>query len=80
MDASVQTVQSLLDKLNPENLQTALRFIQFLQQTQKEKTDTENLRVFEQLQDMFKEDKGGYSSEEDMISDLAQFRRGRLNR
>ena len=59
MDASVQTVQSLLDKLNPENLQIALRFIQFLQQTQKEKTDTENLRVFEQLQDMFKEDKGG---------------------
>ncbi|MBO4349766.1 MAG: hypothetical protein J6A01_02315 [Proteobacteria bacterium] len=79
MDATVQTVQNMLNALDADDFRTAMRFIQFLQETKKEKTAARNLAVFHQLQNMFEDDKGGYTSEEDIIRDLAQFRRERIN-
>ena len=78
MDATVQTIQEMLNTLNADNLKTAMRFIQFLQTTQNETGVANNTANFNQLQTMFADDKGGYDSEEDVIQDLAQFRRERL--
>lgn len=79
MEATVQTVQNMLNALDADDLRTAIRFIQFLQETKKEKNAARNLAVFHQLQNVFDDDKGGYTSEEDLIRDLAQFRRERIN-
>lgn len=78
MDATVQTIQGMLNTLNADNLKTAMRFIQFLQSTQNETNIDNHTAKFNQLQAMFADDKGGYGSEEDVIQDLAQFRRERL--
>lgn len=79
MEATVQTVQNMLNALDADDLRTAIRFIQFLRETKKEKTAARNLAVFHQLQKVFDDDKGGYTSEEELIRDLAQFRRERIN-
>ena len=78
MDATIQTIQGMLNTLNADNLKTAMRFIQFLQSTQNENVIAKNSAAFNQLQTLFDDDKGGYVSEDDVIQDLAAFRRERL--
>lgn len=64
--------------LNKDILRTIVRFIQYLQSTQKESIQDSYTNPFKRLQNLFDDDKGGYSSEEDVVADLAKFRRERM--
>ena len=80
METTIQSAQMLLKTLNSDNLRTAIRFIQFLQSTQKEHVASQDNDAFNQLQNMFEDDKGGYLSEDDIVQDLAKFRRERMTK
>ncbi len=81
MDATVQNVQSMLNNMVAEDLCLAMRYIQSLLDKRRAKTKVmaDNAEIFDELQELFKDDKGGYESEEDVIRDLAEFRRERMN-
>ena len=68
----------LLSGLNNEDLKKAISYVEFLyEQRRKEDTDR-NGRIMREIQSMIGEDKG-WSSEEDMIKDMAEFRRSRMS-
>ena len=73
-----QLAIELLDSLNEDNLNMALSYIRFLEESEKNLRRAEDCNKLKQLQDMFSDDKGGYASEEDMIRDLAAFRKDRM--
>ena len=81
MDNTVQSAQLMLKTLNSENLKTVIRFIQFLQSMQNERVAaSQDNDAFIQLQNLFEDDKGGYLSEDDIVQDLAKFRRERMTK
>ena len=81
MDNTVQSAQLMLKTLNSENLKTVIRFIQFLQSMQNERVVvSQDNDAFIQLQNLFEDDKGGYLSEDDIVQDLAKFRRERMTK
>ena len=79
MDVTVQSVQGMLNNLVSEDLRLAMQYIQSLLDKRRSKAAASSLEIFDQLHGLFEDDKGGYSSEEDIIRDLAQFRRERMN-
>ena len=80
METTIKSAQILLQTLNADNLRTAVRFIQFLRSTQKESAQVSATNPFEQLQNLFEDDKGGYISEDDVVADLAKFRREHMKK
>ena len=80
METTIQSAQMLVKTLNSDNLRTAIRFIQFLQSTQNEHVTRQDNDAFIQLQNMLEDDKGGYLSEDDIVQDLAKFRRERMTK
>lgn len=76
MAPTAATVNELLNTLEKEDYQTAVSFIQFLA-TQREKERSENSKsVLHQIQNMFADDKG-WNTEQNMIEEMAAFRRER---
>lgn len=80
MENTIQSAQLMLKTLNSDNLRTVIRFIQFLQSTQNEHVASQDNDAFIQLQNLFEDDKGGYLSEDDIVQDLAKFRRERMTK
>ncbi|MBR1743329.1 MAG: hypothetical protein IJ733_15945 [Lachnospiraceae bacterium] len=74
-----QLAIELLDSLNEDNLNMAISYIRFLGESEKKLRKEEDCKKLKQLQDMFADDKGGYDSEDDMIRDLAGFRKERMS-
>ena len=67
----------LLAGLNNEDLRKAISYVEFLYD-QRQKTDADrNGRIMREIQALIGDDKG-WDSEEEMIKDVAEFRRSRM--
>lgn len=73
-----QAVVQMLEALDENDYNTVIRFIEFLLTTKKQTNNDQN--TLAEIQNMFREEKQVYSSEEAMLADLAAFRRERENR
>lgn len=77
MSSDAVMVSNLLEKLDEEDYKIALTFLQYLSDMKKKRKAQENKEILSQIQGMFNEDKG-WESEENMIADMAAFRRERM--
>lgn len=77
MSSDAVMVNNLLEKLDEEDYKIALTFLQYLSDMKKKRKAQENKEILSQIQGMFNEDKG-WESEENMIADMAAFRRERM--
>jgi hypothetical protein len=76
MAPTAVTVNDMLNTLNEEDYRTAISFIQYLADTRKKKNSDNNQKILSEIQGMFAEEKG-WDSEEEMIADMARFRKER---
>lgn len=70
-------VNDLLNTLEEEDLMSAISYIQFLSVNRKKAKAERSKAVMKEIQEMFADDKG-WESEEEMLADMAEFRRKRL--
>lgn len=77
MSSDAVMVSNLLEKLDEEDYKFALTFLQYLSDMKKKRKAQESKEILSQIQGMFNEDKG-WESEENMIADMAAFRRERM--
>ena len=77
MSPRAVVVNEMLEKLEEEDFQTLVTFIQFLSDTRKKKRAADSKNILTEIQSMFKDDKG-WDDEESMIADLATFRKERM--
>lgn len=70
-------VSDMLNNLEEEDYKTAITFIEYLSETRKQKRTNEDKKILSEIQDIFADDKG-WDSEEDMLKDMALFRRERM--
>ncbi len=70
------TVNEMLDTLEEEDYKAAVRYIQFLSTTRKQENAEESKAALKEMQKLFADDKG-WNSEEEMLADMAAFRRER---
>lgn len=77
MSSDAILVNDLLEKLDEEDCKIALTFLQYLSDTKKKRQAQESKAIISQIQGLFKDDRG-WNSEEDMIADMATFRRERM--
>lgn len=77
MTSKLLEVDNMLNDLDDEDYQMVIRFIEFLSTNKKKKQLEKNEALLNQIQDMFKDDKG-WDSEESMLKELAAFRKERL--
>lgn len=70
-------VNDLLSTLEEEDYSAAIRYIQFLSVTRKQTKAEKSKAAMAEIQSMFADDKG-WDSEEEMLADMAEFRRSRL--
>lgn len=77
MSSDAILVNDLLERLDEEDYKIALTFLQYLSDMKKKKQAQESKETLLQIQGMFKDDRG-WNSEEDMIADMAAFRRERM--
>ncbi len=78
MTAMAATINSMLDTLEDEDYNAAISYIEFLSEKRKKENSKVSKDAMKEIQGMFKEDKG-WNSEEDMLKDMAEFRRKRQN-
>ncbi|SEH23119.1 hypothetical protein [Selenomonas sp. KH1T6] len=71
-----KTVADLLCGLEHEDYQAAVSFIGYLSAMRKKKKAEDSRKILAEIQNMFSDDKG-WNSEQDMIEDMAKFRRER---
>lgn len=69
---------NMLNSLEEEYYNSAISFIQYLSETRKKKKAEESKNILREIQGIFS-DESGWDSEEDMIADMAAFRRKRMN-
>ena len=72
------TINDMLNGLEEEDYKAAVSFIEYLSDSRKKKKAQESKALMAEIQGVFGEDKG-WGSEEDMIEDMAAFRRERMN-
>ncbi|MDO4336870.1 MAG: hypothetical protein Q4C91_02150 [Eubacteriales bacterium] len=77
MAPTATLINDLLSTLEEEDYNAAIRYIQFLSVTRKQTKVEKSKAALAEIQDMFADDKG-WDSEEDMLADMAEFRRRRL--
>ena len=77
MAPAAVVVNRMLENLEEEDFQTAITFIQFLSDTRKKKKAQDSKSVLAEIQGMFQDDKG-WDDEENMIADMAAFRKERM--
>ena len=70
-------LNTILEDLEEEDYNTAIQFIQFLEDTRKKKKAINSKKILAEIQDIFQDDKG-WENEEAMIKDLATFRKERM--
>jgi hypothetical protein len=69
-------INDMLNSLDEEDYNTAVSFIQYLSYSRKNKKATDSQNILAEIQNMFSSDKG-WDSEDDMIADMADFRKER---
>lgn len=72
-------VNDLLNSLEEEDYNAAIRYIEFLSASRKQQKAQASKDALAEIQKMFADDKG-WESEEAMLKDMAEFRRSRLGR
>ena len=77
MSANAQYVQDMLTELNEEDYLAAASFIGYLRDKRKKERIKQGQKTLAEIQAMFADDKG-WASEEEMLKDMADFRRERL--
>ena len=77
MAPSAVVINDLLNTLEEEDYNAAIRYIEFLSVSRKKEKAKKSKALLTEIQSMFTEDKG-WASEEDMLKDMAEFRRGRM--
>lgn len=79
MAPTATMVNELLNTLETEDYNSIISYIQFLSDSRKKNKVRKSLNALAEIQDMFAEDKG-WSSEEEMLADMAEFRRERMKK
>ncbi len=79
MTVMAANVNEMLDTLEEEDYTAAVRYIEFLSVSRINKKNMESKKALKEMQALFSDDKG-WDSEDDMLMDMAEFRRGRTNR
>ena len=72
-----ETVNDLLNTLEDEDYQMAVNYIQFLSYSRKKVKVKKAEEVMDQIQPLIESEKG-WESEEDMLADMAAFRKERM--
>lgn len=79
MAPTAVTVRNMLDTLEEEDYKMAISYIEFLSDARRKERQKKAIDVMEGIQNLVGDDKG-WNSEEEMIADMANFRRERLGR
>lgn len=77
MTATTAAINEMLDTLDADDYNAAIRYIEFLSVSRKREKSRENKNIMKEIQQMFSDDKG-WDSEDDMLTDMANFRRERM--
>lgn len=77
MDTTATTVRNMLDTLEEEDYKMAVNYIQFLSDSRKKAKVKKAEEAMDRIQSIVGSDKG-WGSEEEMLEDMAQFRRERM--
>lgn len=78
MAPTATNVNELLKTLEEDDLNAAIRYIQFLSVSRKQEKVNKSKELLNEIQSMFKDGDRGWDTEEEMIQDMAEFRRGRM--
>lgn len=70
-------LNQMLASLNNEDLKKAISYIEFLSEQRVKAEADRNERLIHEIQELIGNDKG-WDSEEEMIKDMAEFRRSRM--
>ena len=70
-------LNQMLASLNNEDLKKAISYIEFLSEQRAKAEADRNERIIHEIQELIGNDKG-WDSEEEMIKDIAEFRRNRM--
>ena len=70
-------LNQMLASLNNEDLKKAISYIEFLSEQRAKAEADRNERIIHEIQELIGNDKGR-DSEEEMIKDMAEFRRNRM--
>ena len=71
-------LNNLLENLEKEDYDAAISYIEYLSVTRKKANTEKSKQVLSDIQKMFDDDKG-WSSEEEMLEDMASFRKDRMS-
>lgn len=78
MALAAMKLTDMLNSLEEEDYNSAISFIQYLSETRKKKKAEESKNILREIQGILS-DEPGWDNEEDMIADMAVFRRERMN-
>ncbi len=77
MASTATVINDMLNSLEEEDYKAAISFIEYLSDSRRKKKARESKAALAEIQGIFAEDKG-WESEEQMIKDMAAFRRERM--
>lgn len=78
MGPTAVAVTDLLNTLEEEDYKSAVRYIQFLSVSRKQEKAKYSKEALKEIQNMFADFDTGWNTEEEMIKEMAEFRRKRL--
>ncbi len=78
MTAMEATVNSMLDTLEEEDYSAVISYIEFLSEKRKKEKSKVSQDALKEMQSLFAGD-NTWNSEEDMLADMAEFRRERMS-
>ena len=73
----VVTVNELLNTLDEDDYKAAISFIEYLSISKKKKRAEKSRDMLSEIQNIFEDDKG-WDSEQDMLDEMAAFRKERM--
>ena len=71
------TVNELLNNLDEDDYKAAISFIEYLSISKKKKRAEKSRDMLSEIQNIFEDDKG-WDSEQDMLDEMAAFRKERM--
>ena len=77
MVSAEMKVQDLLKNLEAEEYNDAISYICYLSDRRKKNRQQKDRKIMEEINSMFEDDKG-WNNEEEMLKDMAEFRKERL--
>ena len=77
MTATTAVINEMLDTLEADDYTAAIRYIEFLSVSRKREKSRESKKILEEIQQMFSDDKG-WNSEDEMLAEMAEFRKERM--